>query len=59
MPVEQRITALNMQLAESNSQIGAMALALDTLRNDSANAIQEVRRLLLTAQTAKAKPPKT
>ena len=35
-----------------------MALALDTLRNESANAIQELRRLLLTAQTATAKPPK-
>ena len=58
MAVEQQITALNMQLAESNSQIGAMALALDTLRNESANAIQELRRLLLTAQTANAKPPK-
>ena len=57
MAVEQQITALNMQLAESNSQIGAMALALETLSNESANAIQELRRLLLTAQTANAKPP--
>ena len=58
MAVEQQIAALNMQLAESDLQIGAMALALDTLRNESANAIQELRRLLLTAQTANAKPPK-
>ena len=49
MAVEQQIVALNLQLGEANSQIGLMAIALDTLRNESSVAIQELRRMLAQA----------
>ena len=52
MAFEQQIVALNMQIAESNSQIGAMAIAFDNLRNESGNAIQGLRRLLAEARLA-------
>ena len=37
---QQQINALNMQITEANAQIGLMASALDTLRNESGGAIQ-------------------
>ena len=46
---QQQINALNMQIIESNAQIGLMANALDTLRNESGLAIQELRRMLAQA----------
>ena len=49
MAVEQQIFALNAQLQDSNAQIGLMANALDTLRNESGRAIQELRQLLAQA----------
>ena len=52
MAVEQQIVALNLQLGEANSQIGLMAVALDTLRNESSVAIQELRRMLAQATPA-------
>ena len=41
-----------MQLGEANAQIGLMAVALDTLRQESGNAIQELRRMLAQATPA-------
>ena len=49
--VEQQMQALNLQLSESNAQIGLMSLALDNLRNESGMAIQELRRLLAEAKS--------
>ena len=49
MAVEQQIFALNAQLQDSHAQIGLMANALDTLRNESSRAIQELRQLLAQA----------
>ena len=46
---QQQINALNMQITEANAQIGLMASALDTLRNESSGAIQELRRMLAQA----------
>ena len=48
--VEQSIIALNLQLSEAYAQIGMMSLALDTLRNDSAAAVQDLRRQLAEAR---------
>ena len=48
--VEQQFLVLNLQLGEANAQIGLMSVALDSLRNDSAAAIQELRRLLAEAR---------
>ena len=52
MAVEQQIVALNVQLGEANAQIGLMAVAFDTLRNESSGAIQELRRMLAQATPA-------
>ena len=52
MAVDQQIMSLNMQLGEANAQIGLMAIALDTLRQESGNAIQELRRMLSQATPA-------
>ena len=52
MAVEQQILKFNVQLSEANSQIGLMAIALDTLRNESSGAIQELRRMLTQASPA-------
>ena len=52
MAVDQQIMALNMQLGEANAQIGLMAVALDTLRQESGGAIQELRRMLAQATPA-------
>ena len=52
MAVDQQIMSLNMQLGEANAQIGLMAVALDTLRQESGNAIQELRRMLAQATPA-------
>ena len=49
---QQIFAALNMQIAEANAQIGLMATALDTLRNESSGAIQELRRMLAAASPA-------
>ena len=55
MAVEQQIIALNAQLAEANSQIGLMAVALDTLRQESGTAIRELHRLLAEAKPVEGK----
>ena len=47
--VEPSILAFNLQLTEANAQIGLMSLALDTLRNDSVAAVQDLRRQLAAA----------
>ena len=52
MAVDQQIMSLNMQLGEANAQIGLMAVALDTLRQESGGAIQELRRMLAQATPA-------
>ena len=52
MAVEQQIIALTVQLKEANAQIGLMATALDTLRNESSGAIQDLRRMLAQASPA-------
>ena len=49
--VEQQMQALNLQLSESNAQIGLMSLALDNLRNESGMAIQELRRVMAEAKS--------
>ena len=49
---QQQINSLSMQVTEANAQIGLMALALDTLRQESAVAIQELRRALAQATPA-------
>ena len=55
MAVEQQIIALNAQLAEANSQIGLMAIALDTLRQESGTAVRELHRLLAEAKPVEGK----
>ena len=42
---QQQLTALNAQLAASAEQTALMAQAMDLLRQESSQAIQELRRL--------------
>ena len=48
---QQQLTALNAQLAASAEQTALMAQALDLLRQESGQAIQELRRLLAETRT--------
>ena len=48
---QQQLTALNAQLAASAEQTALMAQALDLLRQESGQAIQELRRILAETRT--------
>ena len=53
--MEQQIIALHAQLAEANSQIGLMAISLDTLRQETGTAVRELHRLLAEAKPVEGK----
>ena len=48
---QQQLAALNAQLAASAEQTALMAQALDSLRQESSHAIQDLRRLVAEART--------
>ena len=55
MSMEQQVLVLNAQLSEANAQIGLMATALDTLRQESGTAVRELHRMLAEAKPVENK----
>ena len=55
MAVEQQVLVLNAQLGEANAQIALMAAALDTLRQESCNAVRELHRMFAEAKPVDGK----